>query len=261
VFGYEYSVRIEPHWLSIEHVVIPMEGLKSSLEGFKIVCLADFHLRPYHTIDWIREVVRRANQLTPDLVCLLGDYVYESADMILRLAPELAGLRSRYGVLCILGNHDLWTDRHVVTAGLERAGLRVLVNQGSLLAIGDGQLYVAGLDDGWSGNPDLSAVVQDAPPGCKVILLMHEPDFADDLSTDGRVSLQLSGHSHGGQVRLPGLGAPILPDFGRKYDQGLFRVNAMWLYTTRGIGAIDPPVRFNCRPEISEIVLVRKSSS
>jgi len=235
LLGYEYALRIEPHWLSIEHVVIPIEGLGSAFDGFKIVCLSDFHLRPHQQIDWIREVVERANQLTPDLVCLLGDYVLERADRIDSLAPVLAELK--------------------------RAGLRVLVNQGSLLRIGEEQLYVAGLDDGWSGNPDLSAALQDAPRGGVVVLLMHEPDFADQLSADGRLSLQLSGHSHGGQIRLPGIGAPVLPDLGRKYDQGLFRVNGMWLYTTRGIGAIDPPLRFGCRPEITEIVLVRGPSS
>ena len=261
LLGYEYALRIEPHWLSIGHVVIPIEGLGSAFDGFKIVCLSDFHLRPHQQIDWIRQVVERANQLTPDLVCLLGDYVLERADRIDSLAPVLAELEPRHGVLCVLGNHDLWTDRDVVTAGLERAGLRVLVNQGSLLRMGEEQLYVAGLDDGWSGNPDLSAALQDAPRGGGAVLLMHEPDFADQLSTDGRLCLQLSGHSHGGQIRLPGIGALVLPDLGRKYDQGLFRVNRMWLYTTRGIGAIDPPLRFGCRPEITEITLVREASS
>ena len=85
---------------------------------------------------------------------------------------------------------------------------------------------------------------------------MHEPDFADEYALDGRVSLQLSGHSHGGQVRLPGLGALVLPRYAQKYDQGLYRVRDMWLYTNRGIGLIGPPVRFCCRPEVTEITLV-----
>ena len=85
---------------------------------------------------------------------------------------------------------------------------------------------------------------------------MHEPDFADEYARDGRVSLQLSGHSHGGQVRLPGLGALRLPPYARKYDSGLYRIGQMWLYTNRGIGVIRPPVRINCPPEITEITLL-----
>jgi predicted MPP superfamily phosphohydrolase len=87
------------------------------------------------------------------------------------------------------------------------------------------------------------------------VLLLHEPDLADFVSRDGRVSLQLSGHTHGGQVRLPGIGAFILPYLGRKYDYGLYRVNQMWLYTNGGIGTISIPVRYNCPPEITEIIL------
>jgi len=89
-----------------------------------------------------------------------------------------------------------------------------------------------------------------------VILLAHEPDLADEFAKDGRVALQLSGHSHGGQVRVPGLGPLVLPYLGQKYDQGLNRVGDMWVYTNRGLGVIPPPVRLNCRPEITEITLV-----
>jgi predicted MPP superfamily phosphohydrolase len=254
--GYEYALRIEPHWLSVERVEIPIKGFAPPGGVFRIVCLSDLHLRERQTVDWIREVVQQANELTPDLVCLLGDFVLDGAETVLRLAPVLAELRATHGVLSVLGNHDLWTDRDVVTAGLETAGLRVLVNEGVLLELGEQRFFVAGLDDGWSGKPDLAVALRGSPADAAIVLLMHEPDFADDLSRDGRVALQLSGHSHGGQVRLPGFGAPVLPEFGRKYDQGLYRVNGMWLYTTRGIGSLDPPLRFNCRPELSEIRLV-----
>jgi len=94
------------------------------------------------------------------------------------------------------------------------------------------------------------------PAETTTILLAHEPDLADRFARDGRVSVQLSGHSHGGQVRLPGIGAVILPYLGRKYDLGLYQVNGMWLYTNRGIGNVAEPVRLNCPPEITEITLV-----
>jgi predicted MPP superfamily phosphohydrolase len=133
----------------------------------------------------------------------------------------------------------------------------VLKNEGRLLSVGNASLYLAGLDDIWSGYPDLRHSLAGASPDVTTILLAHEPDFADTASWDGRINLQLSGHSHGGQVRLPGLGAPILPFMGRKYDQGLYQVNGMWLYTTRGVGVGRIPFRINCPPEVTEITLVR----
>ena len=255
--GYGYVFYVEPHWLSIERVDVPIYGLPEAFDGFTIVCMSDFHLHPYTQIDFIKKVVSTANELNPDLICLLGDYVFESADSIYELAPVLAGLESTYGVFAVLGNHDLWTDAAVVRSGLGSVGIRVLVNESVLLRLGSDNLILAGLDDGWSGEPDLSLALEGSPQDSPVILMLHEPDFADYYTRDGRVRLQLSGHSHGGQVRLPGIGAPFLPDFACNYDDGLVEIEGMWLYTTRGIGVIGPPVRFNCRPEITEITLQR----
>ena len=253
--GYGYVFYVEPRWLSIEHVDVPIYGMAETFDGFKIVCLSDFHLHPYTQIDFIAKVVAASNELNPDAVCLLGDYVFESADSIYELAPVLAGLESTYGVFAVLGNHDLWSDAAVVRSGLESAGIRVLVNESVPLRLGGDNLILAGLDDGWSGEPDLSLALEGSPQGSPVIMMLHEPDFADHYARDGRVRLQLSGHTHGGQVRIPGLGGPFRPEYGRKYDDGLVDLEGMWLYTTRGIGVIGPPARFNCRPEITEITL------
>lgn len=254
--GYQYSTRLEPNWLVVEQVQLPLKNLKAGLEGFKIVQMSDIHLHPFTDEAFVREAVDRANSLQPDLIVLTGDYVYAGAESIFDLAPVLASLQARYGLFSVLGNHDLWTDAAIVKAGFERERLPVLRNQGVALAVGQATLYLAGLDDIWSGQPDLGAALAGAPPDTPVILLAHEPDFADLAARDGRVSLQLSGHSHGGQIRLPGIGAPVLPYLGQKYDQGRYRVNQMWLYTNRGLGVINPPVRFNCPPEITEITLV-----
>lgn len=254
--GYGYSTEIEPDWLSVEQVEIPVKKLGPALEGFKIVHMSDIHLHPYTQLEFVQKAVAKANTLQPDLVVLTGDYVLESADSIFELAPALAGLKAKYGIFTSLGNHDLWTNAEVVLAGLRQAGLPVLVNDGVALGVGSDLLYLAGLDDGWSGQLDLSAALAKLPQDAPVILLAHEPDLADTFALDGRISLQLSGHSHGGQVRLPGIGAPILPHMGRKYDQGLYRVREMWVYTTRGIGLGPVPTRFNCPPEITEITLV-----
>ncbi len=252
--AYEYSY-IESQAVVVERVQIPLRNLRSSLEGFKIVQLSDIHLHPYTQIGLVQEVVTIANTLKPDVVVLTGDYVLQSAGSIFELAPALAALNAKYGVFAVLGNHDLWTNEEIVQLGFAEARLPVLHNKGLALGVGQETIYLAGLDDGWSGKPDLNAALDNLPANTPAILLAHEPDLADTFSQDGRVSLQLSGHTHGGQVRLPGVGAPYAPVMGRKYVQGLFNVNDMWLYTNRGIGLVLP-FRINCPPEITEITLV-----
>jgi predicted MPP superfamily phosphohydrolase len=256
LFGYVYVFRIEPFWYKVERVEITVEGLPPAFKDFRIVCLSDFHQEPRASLEYIDRVVQRVNDLAPDIVCLLGDYVFSSAEAITELAPALGRLQASNGVFGILGNHDLWTDADVIRSGLEMHGVRMLVNEHVRLGSQKNSLVLAGLDDGWSGQPDLDQALAGAPEDAPIILMMHEPDFADQLSQGGRVDLQLSGHSHGGQVRLPFIGAPFLPKYARKYDQGQYRIGEMWLYISRGIGVIYPPGRFNCRPEITEIVLV-----
>lgn len=253
--GYGYSTRLETEWLSVERVRIPLASLKSGLDGFTIVHLSDFHLFPHTRIEFIREAVVVANRLAPDLIALTGDFVLDDVESIHELAPVISGLNARHGVFSVLGNHDLWKGPRTVTNALEKAGIPVLTNRGVLLECNGQGLFVAGVDDAWSGKPDLTEALEGRPGGVPVVLLSHEPDPADQYCSDGRISLQLSGHSHGGQIRIPGLGAPYLPPLARKYELGLYRVGDSWLYTNRGIG-VTVPFRFNCRPEITEFTLV-----
>ncbi len=256
VGGYEYGKHVGAKRPVVERVQVPLKGLKPALEAFKIVQLSDFHLYPYTQLDLVKKVVTLANDLKADLIVLTGDYILQTANSIFELAPVLASLNARYGVFTVLGNHDLWAHAETVRAGLQQVGLPILHNEGLSLDVGRDMLYLAGVDDGWAGQPDLNAALAKLPANTPAILLAHEPDLADVFTLDGRVSLQLSGHSHGGQIRLPGIGAPILPYLGQKYDQGLFKVNESWVYTNRGIGVIDAPIRINCPPEITEITLV-----
>lgn len=253
---YHYSFNIEPKWLYTKKVAIPIKNLPHSLEGFSIVQISDIHLYPYVEIDIVIKAVERINTLNPDVVVLTGDYVYEKADSIFELAPILAEINARYGTFSILGNHDYWTDAGIVQEGLGQAGIPVLINEGIHIEVGRDRLHIAGLDDGWDGSPDLDAAMETSISGVPTILLIHEPDFIEEIAKDPRISLQLSGHTHGGQVRIPGFGAPILPLYGRLYDYGLYRVNKTWLYVNPGIGLLPPPVRLNCRPEITEITLI-----
>jgi predicted MPP superfamily phosphohydrolase len=226
------------------------------MEGFKIVFLSDFHLYPHTQLEHVIEAVQVANSCKPDLVALGGDYVLSTAEAIFDLAPALAKLNARVGVFSILGNHDHWQGDKTVVQGLTQSGIPVLRNTGMTIDIGRGQFYLAGTDDGWVRRNDLKAALEKRPEGLFTLLLMHEPDFADEASSDGRVSIQISGHSHGGQVRLPFYGSPFLPPYGRKYDMGLYKVGDMQLYTNVGIG-VTAPIRLNCPPEVTEITLTR----
>lgn len=239
----------------IDRIPLAMRNLHPALEGLTILQITDVHLYPMTQPKLVKKSVSMANELKPDLIVLTGDYVWQDLDAIFELAPILAGLDAKYGVFSTLGNHDYWLDADVITRAMESAGLPVLINQGLSIQHGKGSIFVAGLDDGWSGKPDLDETLDGANSSEPVILLCHEPDLADRYSLDGRVNVQLSGHTHGGQIRLPGIGALVLPFLGRKYDLGLYRVNEMLLYTNRGLGVISEPVRFNCPPEISQFVL------
>ncbi|MCA9874859.1 MAG: metallophosphoesterase [Anaerolineales bacterium] len=255
--AYHINTHNESEQLVIEKVTLPIKGLAAAFDGFRIALLGDFHLRPYTQPPLVRQAVELTNALQPDLVVLVGDYVWRDVDAIFELAPILAGLNAKHGVFAAMGNHDLWTNVAVVTQGLHEAGLPTLINQGLPITQGSGTLYLAGLDDGWSGKPDLEAALDQSPRGAPVVLLLHEPDLADTYARDPRIALQVSGHTHGGQVRFPRLGgALVLPYLGRKYDMGLYKVRNMWLYTNRGIGVTNEPVRYNCPPEITEITLV-----
>ncbi|GAB4432002.1 MAG: hypothetical protein Kow0031_13290 [Anaerolineae bacterium] len=252
-----FSLQDESNEPVVDRVQIPVKNLPAAIEGFTIAVMADFHLYPFTQLELIDRAVAMANALNPDVAVLLGDFVWHEVEAIFDLAPALAGLNPRHGIFTILGNHDIWTDVEVIKTGLAEARLPLLVNQGLSLPVGGSQLYLAGLDDGWSGQPDLPAALDGAPADAPVVLLYHEPDLANDTSLDGRVALQLSGHSHGGQVR-PLLRKPLItPYLSWDYDMGLYQVNDMWLYVNRGLGTTNVPVRINCPPEITEITLIR----
>ena len=243
--------------LSIERVQLPIPGLPPAFEGFTIAQLTDIHLLPYTRPEFIREVAAAANALNPDLILLTGDYVWHDPGAMDELAPILAGLDAREGVYGILGNHDYWLDVEAVKEGFRQARTPLLINQHITLARAEQKLVLAGLDDGWAGQPDLAATLDGAPADAPILLMLHEPDLADVYAPQAPFALQMAGHSHGGQVRIPGRGPMVLPYLGRKYDMGLYQVGAMWLYTNRGLGEISVPLRINCPPELTLFTLTR----
>jgi predicted MPP superfamily phosphohydrolase len=169
-------------------------------------------------------------------------------------------LRARLGVFAILGNHDVASVPDFITECLENHGIRVLRNTSLPIEQGKARFWLAGIDDVMQGVPDLSRTLTSIPKEETVVLLSHEPDFADEAALHP-IDLQLSGHSHGGQIWLPIIGAPWLPPYAQKYPRGKYQVGRLTLYTNIGLGTIRVPMRLNCTPEITLFTLRAGRSS
>ncbi len=176
-----------------------------------------------------------------------------------RVAPRLVGplreVRAPDGAFAVLGDHDHWADAGLVRRVLGDGGFREVGNGHFSVRRGGEVLHLARVDDVMEGRDRLGAVLGGLPGEGAAVLLAHEPDFANRGAEGGRFGLQLSGHSHGGQVRVPGAGAPVLPTLGEKYPVGRYEVGGMVRYANRGLGAIQPRLRLGCRPEITTVVL------
>jgi predicted MPP superfamily phosphohydrolase len=257
--GY-YACGVEPNMLAVEGVRVYSRHIPPALHGLTIAHLSDLHWGPYTGRREIQAAVERANALVPDLVALTGDFVYYEAQYAAPCARALAALRAPLGVYAVPGNHDQWAGIDAVAAPLRAAGVTLLRNESRRLEVNGAPLWLAGLDDVLERQDDLVATLSGIPEDEPILFLVHEPDFADEAARDPhQIVLQLSGHSHGGQVNLPLLGPPLLPWLGQKYPAGLKPVlgSGLQVYTNRGIGLIAPPVRFNCRPEVTLLTLVR----
>ncbi|MCS6845266.1 MAG: metallophosphoesterase [Caldilineales bacterium] len=253
-FGAGWARLIEPNWPTVEHVQIALPRLPAALDGLRVVQLSDFHISQYTTQGDVARSVAMALQQQPDLILLTGDFVWrQSTELAPQLVEPLSALRAPLGVYAVLGNHDHWEGAEIVARLLAQAGIALLTNEAVRLAT-DAPLWVVGLDDVWERKHDLRRALADVPEGDCKLLMVHEPDFADRVAAFP-VDLQLSGHSHGGQISVPLLGPPVLPYLGQKYPAGLYRVGRLTVYTNRGIGVIYPPVRFNCRPEVTLFTL------
>jgi predicted MPP superfamily phosphohydrolase len=255
--GAAWATRIEPNALEVTATTVRLPHLDSRFDGLTIAHISDLHFGGWMTRERMWGVVEQVNALASDVVAITGDFVsaireHTPADII----ETLGALRASAAKVAVLGNHDHWTNARIVAQALRAAGVSVLLNQHTTVQRGDATLVLAGVDDIWERQHDLNAALAGIPAGAPVVLLAHEPDYADEAALTGKVGLQLSGHSHGGQVRLPLVGALELPALGQKYDMGLYDISGMALYVTRGVGMVAPHVRFNCRPEVAQLTLV-----
>lgn len=253
---YEY-IQVQMEWFKINRMPLTLARLPRSFTGLKVVHLSDLHFNPWTTPERFSEVVEKTNQQSPDLILISGDFIDHETSLadIPAFTQLLQRLEAGLGVYAVLGNHDHWRDADLVREMLSLSGITNLSNRVETLDRGGEMLHLCGLDDYMEGKQDLEAVLDALPQAGCALLLMHEPDYADISAATGRFDLQLSGHSHGGQVDIPFYGAPIIPPYAQKYPRGLYQVNGMALYTTTGIGMVRPYVRFNCRPEIAVFTL------
>jgi predicted MPP superfamily phosphohydrolase len=259
-----YAGEIERHWIDVQHVDIRLGNLPEAFRGFRIAHMADFHYGEYSEPTFIRSVVRRVNALRPDLIALTGDFI-SAGPMVRRISVDFAyhcadllGKLECPRKFASMGNHDVLVSRIGVTDALESRGIPVLHNHAIPIEKDGARLWLAGVADTIVGtDADLSAAI---PLGRQagsepLILMAHEPDYADEVVGSG-VDLMLSGHTHGGQVRIPFMPLMNLPPMGKKYVEGHFSLSGLQLYVTRGIGTVGVPFRFRCPPEITLITLV-----
>ena len=259
------STIFEPNHPQLVRVELPLGRLPEAWDGLTIAQLSDFHYDPRFSEVPLRKAIPIVNNLKPDLIVLTGDFVTvplidgpsrakNAAHAAEPCAKLLSELKAPLGVFAVLGNHDVASEASRVVSALQGHGIQVLRNRSLPLERDAKRVWLSGIDNVLEGAPDLEITLQPVPHEEPVILLVHEPDFADSVARHP-VDLQLSGHSHGGQIRLPFLGAVFLPELGRKFPRGLYKLGPLTLYTNVGLGTIRIPVRWNCPPEITLFTL------
>jgi len=260
------AIVLEPNDPHLVELTLPIRRLPAAWDGVRIAQLSDFHYDDDFSVVPLRKAVTILNRLHPDLILLTGDFVTvplrgnrkKAAGVIDPCAQLLSQLKARMGLFACLGNHDVSTDPKRVMNVLQGHNIKTLRNSAEPFEKDGKRLWLAGVDDVIEGSADMEVTLKKVPADEPVVLMAHEPDFATYVSRYP-VDLQLSGHSHGGQVRIPFIGAPVLPQLGTKYPKGLYQVGSLTLYTNVGIGTVRIPIRFDCPPEITLLTL--KSSS
>jgi len=263
--GFAYSRYLEPRLIRIMRKTLVFPNLPASYEGLRIVHFSDIHLDFHYGLERLEGLAARLQELQPDLLCFTGDLYDTSVSTSGEECSRLLGmLEAPLGKWAVLGNHDYTTGAKKVASILEQGGFRVMDNAWDHIERGGQLMRIAGIDDALRGNHDLDAALLPGGGESFTILLAHEPDIADE-AIRYNVDLQLSGHSHGGQVRLPYFGALFTPELARKYPDGLYELESgdkkLMLYTNRGIGVSTYPVRFWCRPEITVLTLTRSAEA
>lgn len=269
-----YSYFVEPGRLVINTQRIQLKKWDPEFHGLRIVVISDIHAGSNAvTAENLRRLVRTANEQKPDLIVLLGDYVSQSSEngSPLRMKPEvmaknLQGFQAKYGVYGVLGNHDFWSGQARIKTVLSRAGIRMLEDEIVFIEKNGRKLRIFGLRDHLQINnwerfaAECREVLESHEKEGNLLILEHSPDVLPMITGKNliseNISLILAGHTHGGQVRLPLIGAPIVPSsYGQKYVRGHIRDKGLDMFVTTGVGTSILPIRFMVPPEIAVLEL------
>ncbi|WP_100011199.1 metallophosphoesterase [Lentibacillus sediminis] len=258
---YYYAREMEPAMLSINEQEILSGRIPAAFQNYRIVQFSDTHIGFHYTLEQFRGLIAKINELEPDLLLFTGDLVDEPHiyNWNQNIVEHLSALKAKDGKYWIYGNHDhggYGTD--ILLDVMEEGGFNLLRNSHTTIQKNRERIVLAGIDDLMLGRPDLRETLANANPDLFTILLAHEPDFAD-IAKDYPVDVQLSGHSHGGQVRFPFIGHLYTPVYAEKYVQGKYVLNDgnFTVHVNSGIGTTRLPYRFLCRPEIHVYTLKR----
>lgn len=264
--GYYYAGKVEPSLLKVNRHQIVHPDIPEKFDQFKIIQFSDTHLGFQYTLEQLNELIEKINSLQPDVLFFTGDLLdtpnkYKEADKVITLLQKL---NAPFGKFAVYGNHDhggYGTDLY--RSIMEKSGFQLLLNESTSIQINEeNTIYLMGIDDAMLGRPDLNAALVDVPNDAYKILLSHAPDLAD-FAVNFKVQLQLSGHSHGGQIQIPFLGALVKPPYAEKYYEGFYTIGdktPLTLYVNRGLGTTRLPFRFFSIPELTVFTLKRKSS-
>jgi hypothetical protein len=266
---YQYRGKIRPvkfkkKDFEFKHITVEIPNLEEGFENYKIINLSDLHLGQWLTSKHLKGIINLVNREKPDLLVLTGDYVSYLIDEVEKpLEDCFMGISSEIQTLAVLGNHDHWLGADKIKKILENANIRDISNDVFTITKKTGNkksvLHIAGVDSYMLNKDRLDIVMKKLPDNGPAILLVHEPDFAKISSKTHRFALQISGHSHGGQIIIPGLKPIIRGSKSYKYPLGLYKVEDMIQYTNKGLGTNLFWTRINCKPEITIFTLKKKN--
>lgn len=255
-----YSLFIEPARLVLHQEDLKIPNWSAKLNGFKIVAVSDIHGgSKYITEEKIREVVRLANEQNPDLIILLGDYVSQKSkrDGDLKMSSEvvaenLKGLRARYGVYGVVGNHDWWYDESKIRREFENAGIKILENEVAPVAVGDETVNLWGIEDYWKKTKVPLEPFKAIDSKKNIVAITHNPDSLFEAPPE--IALMLAGHTHGGQFNFPIFGALVFVS-DKRLTAGFVGIDGKHVFVTTGVGTSGPAIRFRVPPEIAVLRL------
>ncbi len=243
-------------WVEIKKIDLVFDNIPKSFDGYKIVHISDIHMGTWMTTERLDGIVHLVNSQHADMICFTGDlFSYGIDHWEQDLVEIMSKLKSKDGIVSVMGNHDYWNGHQKVREIAKEIKMIELSNSVLPIFRKKEKIYFSGTDSIYEGMYNLTPVLDELPENSFSILLSHEPDTADASAQSGKFTLQLSGHSHGGQMILPVIGPAIRVRHAHKYPLGLYKIKQLFLYTNRGLGTSIPPIRINCKPEITVINL------